>query len=73
MQEFIKLLGEANRSTEEGWNEGFASKGSLLYRETWIVCFALRLVLMDGLIDCTVVLRHVPCLLSCVCVGSSWL
>jgi hypothetical protein len=52
MQEFIKLLGEANRSTEPWWNEGFAIKGSFLYRGTGIFFFALRLVLMDGLIAC---------------------
>lgn len=43
MQEFIKLLGEANRSTEP-WR----SEGSLLYYGTEISFFALHLVLMDG-------------------------
>lgn len=51
MQQFIKLLGEANRSTEPEWNEGFTSKGSLLYHGTEIFFFAVRLVLMEGLIQ----------------------
>lgn len=50
MQEFIKLLGEANRSTEPGWNEASTSKGSLLYHGTEIFFFAVHLVLMEGLI-----------------------
>lgn len=50
MQEFIKLLGEANRSTEPGWYEGLAIKGSFLYLGTGIFVFAVRLVLMDGVI-----------------------
>jgi hypothetical protein len=68
MQEFIKLLGEANRSTEAGWNEGLASKGSLLYRGTEIF-FALHLVLMDGLIaGCALM----PCLSVSVHLHSRW-
>jgi hypothetical protein len=73
MQEFIKLLGEANRSTDLGWNEGLAIKGSFLYRGTGIFFFTVRLVLMDGLIEyllCLVPSRY-PAVSMLVCLYCS--